>query len=125
MANAVNWFQIHCADFERAKRFYETILGVTLQELPAPPMRMAAFPADRQKGEIGGAIVAGPGVTPCSDGTVVFLNGNPDLQPILDRVEPAGGKILMPKTKIDMEGAGYFAMFADSEGNSVGLHSIG
>ena len=53
----------------------------------------------------------------------MFLNANPDLQAVLDRVEGAGGTVLMPKTVIPMEGAGVFAMIADSEGNTVGLHS--
>jgi predicted enzyme related to lactoylglutathione lyase len=123
VAYAVSWFQIPCSDLERGKRFYETILGVALQDLGAPGMKMAAFPADPQKGEVGGAIVAGPGATPSGDGTVVYLNAGPDLQVVLDRVAAAGGKVLMPKTQVPMEGAGYFAVFADSEGNTVGLHS--
>ena len=125
MASAVSWFQIPCGDFARGKRFYETILKVTLEELEAPGMKMAAFPSDPMKGEITGAIIAGPGATPSGDGTVVFLNPGPDLQVALDRIPGAGGKIMMPKTKIEMEGAGYFAMFADTEGNTVGLYSMG
>jgi predicted enzyme related to lactoylglutathione lyase len=71
------------------------------------------------------AIVAGEGAVPSATGTAVFLNANPDLQTLLDRVEGAGGKILMPKTAIGMEDAGYFAMISDTEGNTVGLHSQG
>ena len=55
----------------------------------------------------------------------MFLNAGPDLQVALDRVEPAGGRVLMPKTAIPAENGGYFAMFADSEGNTVGLVSMG
>jgi uncharacterized protein len=123
MPSAVSWFQIPCSDFARGKRFYESILGIALQELPAPGMKMAAFPADPMKGEISGAIIAGPGATPSGDGTVVFLYPGPDLQVALDKVVVAGGQILMTKTKIDMENAGYFAMIRDTEGNTVGLHS--
>lgn len=125
MAHAISWFQIPCSDFERAKAFYETIFGVSLQELDASGMRMAMFPADAQKREVTGALVAAGGASPSANGTVVFLSCGADLQPVLDRVEPAGGKAMMPKTEIEMEGAGYFAMFADSEGNTVGLHSQG
>ena len=53
----------------------------------------------------------------------VLLNANPDLQVVLDRVEAAGGKVLMPKTKIEMQDAGHCAMISDTEGNTVGLHS--
>ena len=35
----------------------------------------------------------------------------------------AGGKVAVPKTKISDE-HGFFAIFIDSEGNKVGLHSM-
>ena len=125
MPSALNWFQIPATDIARAKTFYETICGIKLEKLESPPIvEMWGFPADWRSGEIGGAVVAGEGAVPSSTGTVVFLNGDPDLQTVLDRVEGAGGKIMMPKTAIGMD-AGYFAMFADTEGNTVGLHSQG
>ena len=124
MASAITWFQIPASDSARAKAFYETICDVQLLALDAGPgMEMWGFPSDWRQGEVGGAIVTGEGAVPSATGTAVFLNGNPDLQVILDRVEGAGGKILMPKTAIGMEGAGHFAMIADTEGNTVGLHS--
>jgi uncharacterized protein len=124
LANAVTWFQIPCGNFERGKRFYETILGATLQDMGVPGiMKMAAFPADPEKGDVGGAIVAGPGAVPCGDGTIVFLNPGPDLQVVLDRVGAAGGSVLMPKTQVPMSGGGFFALFVDTEGNTVGLTS--
>jgi predicted enzyme related to lactoylglutathione lyase len=54
---------------------------------------------------------------------LVYLNGGKDLSVVLDRVEKAGGKIMLPKTKIDDE-MGYYAIFNDCEGNKVGLHSM-
>jgi len=51
------------------------------------------------------------------------LNGNPDVQIILDRIEAAGGQILVPKTEISPE-YGHMAVFLDSEGNRIALHSI-
>ena len=97
------WFEIPCGDFERGKRFYETILGVTLQDVQAPGTEYATFPADRSKGELGGAIVAAEGHVPSTAGTVVYLNAGPDLQVAQDRVEPAGGKVVLPKTQVPME----------------------
>jgi predicted enzyme related to lactoylglutathione lyase len=124
MAHAITWFQIPAADMARAKKFFETICAVSLLPLPEQPgMEMWAFPADAEKGEISGAVVCGEGAVPSATGTAVFLNANPDLQVALSKVEAAGGKILMPKTAIGMEGAGHFAMIADTEGNTVGLHS--
>lgn len=41
----------------------------------------------------------------------------------LDKVENAGGKILVPKTQIS-EDFGYMAVIIDSEGNRIAFHSI-
>jgi uncharacterized protein len=124
MAPAITWFQIPAADMARATKFYETICATKLEPMDAgPDMKMSGFPGDWRSGEISGALVCGPGAVPSATGTAVFLNANPDLQTVLDRVEAAGGKVLMPKTAIGMEGAGHFAMIADTEGNTVGLQS--
>ena len=53
-------------------------------------------------------------------GIVVYLNVTDQMQAVLDRIEPAGGKIAMPPTDI---GFGFIAFFLDTEGNKVGLHS--
>ena len=38
MPHALNWFEIPVTDFARAKAFYETLLGITLNPWPwAPP----------------------------------------------------------------------------------------
>ena len=124
MASAINWFQIPASDGTRAKTFYETVCGFPLEKLEMPNMEMWSFPADRRSGEVGGAVVAAEGAVPSATGTAVFLNGDPDLQTMLDRVEGAGGKVLGPKTAIGMD-AGFFAMISDTEGNTVGLHSQG
>ncbi len=125
MAHAVTWFEIACSDFDRAKKFYETIFDTTLQDMPVPGQKMASFPADWEKGEIGGTIVQREQSRPSSEGTLVYLHGGSDLQVVLDRVVKAGGQIARPKTQIPMENSGYMAVFADSEGNLVGLTSMG
>lgn len=125
MAHAVTWFEIACGDFDRAKRFYETIFDVTLQNMEVPGQKMAAFPVDWEKGEIGGTIVERVQSRPSSDGTLVYLHGGSDLQVVLNRVVEAGGQVAMPKTLIPMEGSGYLAVFIDTEGNLVGLTSMG
>ena len=75
--------------------------------------------------QVGGALVDSGGFHKPSgtDGPLIYLNGNPDLQNILDKVEAAGGKIMVPKTVISPE-YGDMAVIIDSEGNRIGLHSI-
>jgi uncharacterized protein len=121
MAHAVNWFEIPSRDFERAKNFYETVLGVTLI-LPFPGMKYAMFPADTQQGEIGGGLIEEPGWEPAKGGALIYLNGGEDLSVPLSRVEAAGGMILMPKKAIGANG--FMARFVDTEGNIVAMHSM-
>jgi uncharacterized protein len=120
--NVLNWFEISATDISRAKKFYETIFEIQMQEMEMAGMKMAMFPWNPEVGKVSGALVQSQMHTPGMVGTIVYLNGNPDLQNVLDRVEKAGGKISMPKTLID-ESTGYMALISDTEGNNIGLHS--
>jgi uncharacterized protein len=120
--NVLNWFEIPAADIKRAKKFYETIFGITMEEQDMMGMKMAFFPYDPGSGKLSGGIVQGDMHKPSMDGTVVYLNGNPDLKSALDKIVSAGGKIIMPKTQISPE-IGYMAFFIDTEGNRMALHS--
>lgn len=121
MKNAINWFEIPVKNFERAVKFYETILSASLQMMEMPGMRSAFFPADLENG-IGGSITQANGYEPSMTGSLVYLNGGNDLAVVLSRVEKAGGKILLPKTSIGQNG--FMAHFEDTEGNKVTLHSM-
>jgi len=120
--NAINWFEIAVTDIARAKKFYETILEIEMTPMEMMGMKMAMFPYDGSKGTVGGALVQSEMHTPSATGAVIYLNANPDLDLVFNRIEKAGGKISMPKTLID-KNTGYMAFFTDTEGNTVGLHS--
>ena len=120
--NAINWFEIAVADIARAKKFYETILEIEMTPMKMMGMKMAMFPYDGSKGTVGGALVQSERHTPGATGAVIYLNANPDLDLVFNRIEKAGGKTSMPKTLID-KNTGYMAFFTDTEGNTVGLHS--
>lgn len=120
MKNAINWFEIPAKNLDKAKKFYEIILGADMQTMEAMGMKSAFFPADMQNG-IGGCLMQGQGYEPSSNGSVIYLNGGEDLSVILSKVEAAGGKIVLPKTSLGPNG--FMAHFIDSEGNKVGLHS--
>ena len=120
--NVINWFEIAVSDIARATKFYETILEIKTTSMEMMGMKMAMFPYDGSKGKVGGALVQSQMHTPGATGAVIYLNANPDLDLALNRIEKAGGKMLMPKTLID-ENTGYMAFFSDTEGNTVGLHS--
>ena len=122
--NAISWFEIPATDLDRAQKFYEAILGVTLIPLDTPDLKMRMFPTEDPMG-VGGSLVYYPGFYKSSltDGPLVYLNANPDVQNVLDKVEKAGGKILVPKTQISPE-YGYMAVIHDTEGNRIAFHSI-
>ena len=123
LKSALNWFEIPAARLSRAKKFYETIFGIELHELAlGNDLKMAMFPVD--EGTVGGALCEHKDFyTPSNHaGPLVYLNGNPDLQEVLSRVEEAGGKIIIRKTQISPE-YGHMAVFEDCEGNRIALHS--
>nr|NQU91622.1 VOC family protein [Bacteroidota bacterium] len=116
MKNLISWVEIPATDFKRAVMFYNAILGLDLQEVDCGEEKMACFPT----GE--GAIFFAPDFNPSKDGVIVSLNTENDLDNTIIRIENNGGKIIYPKTKIQAEGRGYFALFIDSEGNRMGLY---
>ena len=125
MKNAISWFEIGTTDLDRATKFYETIFGVTLKSIDLPNIKMRMFPLDDMMTQVGGALVDSGGFhkPSATDGPLIYLNGNPDVQQVLDKVEAAGGKIMVPKTEISPE-YGSMAVILDTEGNRIALHSV-
>jgi len=121
-ANALNWFEISVIDFARAKKFYEEVFSIKMEETEMMGMKMAMFPIDNMSGKVGGSLVESPYHKPSADGAKIYLNANPDMEAILVKIGTAGGQVMMPKTKISDE-VGYMAGFVDCEGNHVALHS--
>jgi predicted enzyme related to lactoylglutathione lyase len=120
MSSALNWFEIPVTDLARAKEFYSRILQADLREESLSGRNMAILPY--QNGGVGGAIIQGDGLVPSTEGTIVYLDAGDDLAGALARVEAAGGKVVMGATLLS-EQIGSIAMFLDTEGNRVALHS--
>lgn len=126
LGNALNWFEIPVSDFPRAKKFYETLFNYTMPENIIGEVRMGFFLYDMQGGKAGGAICQSKDHVPSDKGSIIYLNAQPDLQVALEKVEAAGGKILMPKTEVSPDQKlGFFSFIIDTEGNKVALHSMG
>jgi len=125
MNNAISWFEIPTTDINRAQKFYETIFGITMMPMDMPNIKMRMFPLDDMMTQVGGALVDSGGFHKASatDGPLIYLNANPDVQIILDKVVEAGGSIMVPKTEISPE-YGFMGVFTDTEGNRIGLHSV-
>lgn len=120
MKSYISIFEIPATDLNRAVDFYQEILGIQIQKLEFPEIQMGLFPVEEQM--ITGVIMKGADYQPSAAGVTIYLNGGSDLQVILDKVESSGGKVIIPKTPHADE-VGFFAMFKDTEGNQMGLHS--
>lgn len=116
----ISMFEIPAIEISRAVEFYQAILDVKVEKMDMPGMHMGIFPYEGQL--VTGVIIKAEGYKPSADGVTIYLNGGDNLQVILDKVEKNGGKILIPKT-LHADESGYFAIFLDSEGNKLGLHS--
>lgn len=122
--NAINWFEIPVSNFDRARDFYNHILHIELTEMNFGSDRLGLFPCDETTGGVGGAIVQGPDHIPSQRGCLVYLNCGNDLTAVLERIPAAGGSIEKEKHPVSEEqDLGFIAIFKDSEGNRIGLHS--
>ena len=121
----VTWFEIPVDNLDRAVSFYETVFEIKLSRYTMGPAQVAAFPLIENVPGSPGSLVFSPNFgSPSSKSTLLYFNaGSGDLQNELSRVETAGGKILQEKTLITEEN-GYLAVFLDTEGNRIGLHSF-
>lgn len=120
MKSYISIFEIPATEISRAVNFYQTILDIKIEKMNFSGMQMGLFPSE---GQITfGIIMQGEDYKPSADGVTIYLNGGDNLQVILDKVEKNGGKIVVPKT-LHADESGYFALFIDTEGNRIGLHS--
>lgn len=122
--NVVGWFEIPVADMDRAVAFYEAVMGYSLDRQTMGPLDMAWFPwVEKGMGSPGSLVHHEDFYKPSTDGALVYFTAfSGDLSNELSRVEPNGGKVLLPK-KLIAEGYGYMGLFLDTEGNRVALHS--
>ena len=122
--NPVGWFENYVDDLPRAREFYQTVLGVQLEDLDVPEdaaLKMLAFPNDMEKHGTSGALVNIQGFPAGGNSTLVYFSCA-DCAVEAARVEAAGGKV---KTEIMSIGQyGFVAHAFDTEGNMFVLHSL-
>lgn len=116
MKKIISWVEIPAEDFNRAVEFYNNVFKLNLKPMDFGEEKMACFPNDE------GAICYSDGFKPSKDGVLVSFNTSNDLDDTILRIMENKGEILQPKTKIEAEGRGFFALFIDSEGNRIGLY---
>lgn len=118
--DALNWFEIPVRDIERAQRFYEILLDISMRREQMSGQTLAVFPYE--EGRVGGALIEGSTApAPTTDGNVLYLDAGPSLDATLARAGELGAKVLLPKLQLPAD-IGSIAHVQDSEGNRVGLH---
>ena len=121
--NAVGWFDIYVDDLDRAVAFYETVLGLKLEEMPDPTgeSQMMSFPADMGVYGAGGALTKSPHASPGVGGTIIYFSTQ-NCAEEESRVVAAGGIVARPKFSIG--DFGWITLCQDTEGNMFGLNSM-
>ncbi len=112
---------------QRAVKFYKTVFNVKLEKVemnyPIGKVEMAWFPFDNIPGSPGALIKNEKWIKPNLEGVLVyFTTPSGDLDKDLEKIEAYGGKVISTKHKISDE-IGYVALFIDSEGNKIAMHS--
>lgn len=121
MQTKINWFEIPSTDFSRAVKFYETIFDSELKVEDFGGNPMGIFTAADGNGV--GCVVHGEHFVPSENGAVLYLDATPALDQVLERIEAAGGRVVMNKMELPRE-LGYIAHFIDTEGNRLALHAM-
>ena len=117
MNKLIAWVEIPSADFERAVKFYSSVFKLNLEPIDCGNgEKMACFPT----GE--GAVVYSQYAKPSEKGVIVSFTVPDSIEAAISRVKQENGKVVIPKTKIEAEGRGYFAVCSDSENNKIGLY---
>jgi len=122
--NPVVWFEIYVDDFDRAIKFYETVLDTNLSAMPDPSnagLQMASFPLRENAPNATGALIKMEGVKAGGNSTIVYFESQ-DCAIEAGRVSKAGGKIFKDKMAIGEHG--FMSLCVDTEGNIFGLHSM-
>lgn len=120
--NLVGWFEIPVNDISRASKFYSAVFDLELTQMDLGELKMATFPFVEGGYGAGGSLVQHPQFyTPSEFGLVIYF-GTEDIDKNLEAVKNNGGKVIQEKKAVGPN-QGFNAVFMDSEGNRIALHS--
>ena len=125
--NPVGWFEIYVNDMPRAKAFYEAVFATKLESLANPTadaagLEMWQFPGGGPDGYgCPGTLCKMEGCAAGGGGTLVYFSCA-DCAVEVGRVLANGGQVY--KDKFPIGEHGFIAIVCDTEGNTIGLHSM-
>jgi predicted enzyme related to lactoylglutathione lyase len=126
MKNPIAWFEIYVNDMKRAKKFYESVLGMEMTSLANPAtaeqsLEMWAFPGDMSTYGATGALAKMEGFPGGNNSVIVYFHSD-DCAIEEKKVVQHGGKII--KNKMSLGPHGFMCLASDTENNVVGFHSM-
>lgn len=130
--NPFGWTEIYVENIARAQQFYEAVLNIQMEAAPMPDgmeaekgsdnyFEMVFFPGDMDAPGMGGALVQSTMFKPGPGGTLNYFSCE-DCANEISRVTAAGGKVISEKMAIGQYG--FCGICLDSEGNTIGFHSM-
>jgi predicted enzyme related to lactoylglutathione lyase len=126
--NPVGWFEIYVQDLAKARTFYETVLGMTMADLPTPGeeegLKMVSFAMGEEtmtQTGASGALCQMAGMPSGGNSTIVYFITEDCAVPE-SRVAGAGGSVFRSKMSIGEHG--FISLCTDLDGNMFGLHSM-
>ncbi|PZD76547.1 VOC family protein [Mesonia sp. K7] len=122
--NPVVWFELYVNDINRATKFYEAVLQITMEDMgdpTDPSVQMKCFPSDMENYGAAGVLVKMEGIQPSTNGSLVYFGGE-DCKVLETRAAENGAEIIQPKMAIGKHG--FVSIVKDPEGNSIGFHSL-
>lgn len=122
--NNMVWFELPVSDLDRATTFYESVFATKLATDERFP-GLAIFPRREQTSATGAlAVIHDEELEgrPSTDGAVIYLNCDGEMDAVLKRAKAAGGQLLQEVAQLP-GGMGWIAQFRDLDGNRVGLHA--
>jgi predicted enzyme related to lactoylglutathione lyase len=111
MAHPVVHFEVSGRDLDQLQGFYSELFGWKTEKVPGD---MPYAMVEKEGEGIGGGIAQSPN----GNGHLTFYVQTEDPQATLDKAEQLGGKTILAVTELPQV---TIAMFADPEGNVVGL----
>ena len=117
--NKVVHFEIPADNLGRAKIFYASVFGWTTQDFGEDVSLVTTVESDDNGPKIPGAINGDLYKRTSTNPHPSVVMDVDSIDDYLKKIEAAGGKVI--KEKQEMAGMGYYASFADTEGNTLGL----
>ncbi len=125
MKNPFTWVEIYVNDMSRARKFYEEVLQISMISMQTPggfgDLEMLSFPWAEGATNISGALCKTGDMKPGAGGTLVYFTCD-DCANEISRVTSAGGEVVNEKFPIGEHG--FCAIAVDTEGNTIGFHSV-